>query len=129
LFPAESRDLGRGLSRLPEPTWGGVDHTVVVDTVLSMGKSFLRDVSASLCLMTLVASSVTDIEGRTGLGRGGGLPEVATEPIPRFDYVRHSLKEWPFAGFTGEQVAEVGLERGRVFPKGELYVERDRVCA
>jgi hypothetical protein len=55
-------------------------------------------------------SFVTDIEGRTGLGRDGGLPEVTTEPILRFDDARHSSKEWPFMGFAGEQVAEIELE-------------------
>jgi hypothetical protein len=36
-------------------------------------------------LMTRGASSVTDIEFRTGLGRDGTLPEVATELVPRFE--------------------------------------------
>jgi hypothetical protein len=81
--------------------------------MLSMVKNFLRGASASLYLMTLGASSVTYIEGRIGLERGGGPPEVATEPVPRFDDVCHSLKEWPFAGFTGEQVAEAEAKLGR----------------
>jgi hypothetical protein len=35
--------------------------------------------------MTLGASSVTDIESRTRLGRGGSVPEVVTEPVLSFD--------------------------------------------
>jgi hypothetical protein len=79
--------------------------------------------------MTLGASSVIDIEGKIGLRRGGSPPEVATEPILRFDDVCHSLKEWSSAGFAGEQVAEAGLRRGRVCHEGELSFGRDGVCA
>lgn len=86
----------------------------MVDTVLSIGKSFLRDASALLCPMTLGTSPVTDIEGRTELGRDEGPPEVTTEPVLRFDDTRHSSKEWPFAGFALGQVAEAGLGRGKV---------------
>jgi hypothetical protein len=57
--------------------------------MLSMEKSFLRDALAPLYLMTLGASSITDIEARTGLGRGRSLLEVETEPISSFDDVRH----------------------------------------
>jgi hypothetical protein len=78
--------------------------------MLSTGKSFLRDVSTSLYLMTLGASPVTNIEGRIGLGRGGGPPEVEIEPVSIFDDMHHSLKEWPFTGFAGEQVAEAVLD-------------------
>jgi hypothetical protein len=35
----ESRGQGRGLGHAPGPPSEGVAHTVVVDTVLSMGKS------------------------------------------------------------------------------------------
>jgi hypothetical protein len=45
---------------------GGVANTVVVDTVLSMRKGFLRDVSVNVS-DGIGASFVTDIEGRTGL--------------------------------------------------------------
>jgi hypothetical protein len=75
-----------------------------------MRKRFLRDVSASLYPMTSRVSFVTDIEGIIGLGRDEGPPEVATEPIMRFDDARHSSKEWPFMGFAGEQVAKIELE-------------------
>jgi hypothetical protein len=95
--------------------------------VLSMGKSFLRDTSAPPYLMALGTFSITNIEGRIKLGRGGGPPKVATEPVLRFDDVCHSLKEWPSAGFAGEQVA--GLGRGGVGPEGEPCVRRDGVCA
>jgi hypothetical protein len=94
-----------------------------------MRKSFLRDASAPLYLMMLGASSITDIEGRTGLGRGGSPPEVVTEPVLRFNDVCHNLFEWPSVGFAGVQVAEVGLGRGGVRPEGELCIGRDRVCA
>jgi hypothetical protein len=77
----------------------------------------------------LRASSVTDIEGITRLGRGGSPPEVVTEPILRFNDVCHSLIEWPSVGFTGEQVAEAGLGRGGGRLEGELCIGRDRVCA
>jgi hypothetical protein len=79
-----------------------------------MGKSFLRDASSSLYPVKLGVSFVTDIEGRTGLGRDRGPPEVATEPVLRFDDARHSLKQCPFAGFVGEQVAKDELGRGGV---------------
>jgi hypothetical protein len=101
----------------------------VVEIVFSMGKSFLRDATAPMYLMTLGASSVTDIEGRTGLGRGASPPKVVTEPILRFDDVCRSLKEWPSARFVGEQVAEAGLGRGGVCPEGKLCIGRDRICA
>jgi hypothetical protein len=52
----------------------------VVDTGLGMRKSWLRGVSAPLCLMTLGMSSVVDIKGRAELGRGGSLPEAMIEP-------------------------------------------------
>jgi hypothetical protein len=39
LISAESRGQGRGLGHVPEPSWQGVAHTIVVDTVLSMGKA------------------------------------------------------------------------------------------
>jgi hypothetical protein len=57
--------------------------------------------------MTLGASSVTDIEDRTGLGQGGSPPKVMTEPFP---------------GFAREQVAEARLGRGEVCPEGEFCV-------
>jgi hypothetical protein len=76
--------------------------------------------------MTLGASSITDIEGRTGLRQGKIPLEVVTELALRFDDMCHSLKEWPSAGFVGKQVAETGL---RVCPEGELHVGRDGVCA
>jgi hypothetical protein len=72
-----------------------------------MGKSFLRGVSAPLYLMTLGASSVTDIEGRTRLRQGRSPPEVMTEPFPRF---------------AREQVAESRLGRGEVCLKGEFCI-------
>jgi hypothetical protein len=78
-FPVRADAETEGSVVYPSPP-GGVSHTVVVDTLLSMGKSFLQDTSASLYLMTLGASSVTDIEGRSELERDGGPPEVATEP-------------------------------------------------
>ena len=113
----------------------------MVDTVLSMGKSFLRGASAPLYLMTLGAYSITYVKGRTGLGRGRsppqvvtgrtGLgrgrspPQVVTEPVLRFDDVHHSLKELPSAGFAGEQVAEARLERGGVCFEDEVGLGRD----
>jgi hypothetical protein len=72
------------------------------------------------------ASSITDVEGRTGLGRGGSPLEVVTELVLRFDDMHHSLKEWPSAGFAGKLIAETGLG---VCPEGELRVGRDGVCA
>lgn len=98
----------------PRAPLGGVAHTIVVDTVLSMGKNFLREASALLCPMTLGTSSVTDIKGRTGLERDEGPPEVTTKPVLRIDDARYSSKEWPFAGFALGQVAEAGLGRGGV---------------
>jgi hypothetical protein len=90
----------------------------VVDTMLRMGKSSSRDMSASLYLMTLGVSSVTDIEGRTRLGRDGSPPEITTEPILRFDDARYSSTEWPFMGFMGEQVDEAVLGRDGVCAQG-----------
>jgi hypothetical protein len=103
----------------PSPLARGC-HTIVVDKVLSMGKSLLRNASAPLYWMTLGASSVTDIEGRAVLGRGGSLLEVATEPVLRFNDVCHSLKEWPPTGFTRDQVAEAGLWRGGFLSQGRV---------
>jgi hypothetical protein len=77
----------------------------------------------------LGAPSVTNIEGRTVLERGGSPPKVVTEPDSRFSDVHHSLKEWPPTGFTGEQVAEAGLGRDGVCSEGKLYVGRDGVHA
>jgi hypothetical protein len=85
----EPRPRPRARSHTRAP-WRGFSHTVVVDTVLSVGKSFLRDVTAPLYLMMLGASSIIDIEGRTGHRQGGGTPEVATEPVLRFDDMCHS---------------------------------------
>ena len=81
----------------------------MVDTVLSMRKSFLRDASAPLYLMMLRASSVTDIEGITRLGRGGSPPEVATEPILGFEDVRATIEGVASSGIHGEQVAKAKL--------------------
>jgi hypothetical protein len=79
-----------------------------------MGKSFLRDASAPLYLMML----------------GRPLSQMSrAEPGSSEAEVYHSLKEWPSVGFTGEKVAEAGLERGGVCPKGKLCVGRDKVCA
>jgi hypothetical protein len=58
----------------PRAPLRGVAHTIVVDTVLSMGKGFLRDASALLCPMTLGTSSDTNIEGRIGLGEMKACP-------------------------------------------------------
>jgi hypothetical protein len=80
LFFAKSQGRSQGLGYILEPPWGGVGHTVVVDTGLGMGKSCLRGASAPLCLMTLGMSSIMDIEGRAKLGRGGRLPEVMIKP-------------------------------------------------
>jgi hypothetical protein len=76
----------------------------VLDTVLSMGKSLLRNVSAPLYFMTLGRSPSQISREESGSGRGGCPPEVGTEPILRFNEVRQIHK-----GFTGEQVAEAGL--------------------
>jgi hypothetical protein len=101
----------------------------VVDTVLSMGKSFLGDTSTPLYLMTMGAPSITNIKGRTRLRQGENLPKVTTEPDLRFNDVCHYLKEWPPARFIGEQVAEARLEGGGVCLEGELCVGRDGVHA
>jgi hypothetical protein len=48
LFSTKSR--GRGLGDVSEPFWHGVLDTVVVDTVLVMGKRLLRGASSPLFL-------------------------------------------------------------------------------
>jgi hypothetical protein len=57
----------------------------------------------------------TLIEVRVPLGQRRSLPEVLDEPS--LD-VRHSLAEWPSAGFAAEEVAEAELGRGREFIRG-----------
>jgi hypothetical protein len=54
-------------------------------------------------------TSFTDIEVKTRLGRDGGPSEVAIELVLRFNDACHNSKEWPFAGFVGEQIAKTEL--------------------
>jgi hypothetical protein len=73
-------------------------------------------------LMMLGASSITDIEGRIGLGRGGGPPKVVTESILRFDDIRHNWRSafrgiYGGAGSRGQAQARRSLSQGRALSR------------
>jgi hypothetical protein len=51
------------------------------------------------------------------LGRGGSLPEVVAEPDMGLGPVQDTVKGVASCGIRGGQVAEVELERDRVFPR------------
>jgi hypothetical protein len=54
-------------------------------------------------------------------GPGSGEVEVTTEPVLGFEDVHAIVEGVASCGICGEQVAEVGLGRGRVYPKAEFY--------
>jgi hypothetical protein len=88
-FLLRAKGEAEGSVTYPSP-WRGVAHTVVVDTVPVMGKSFLWDASVLLFLMTLGMSSVTDIEEEPCSGEAEVRPRLRPSLVLRFDGMCHS---------------------------------------
>jgi hypothetical protein len=120
-FCWEPRSRPRARSPTEHP-WREIAHTVIVDTVLSMGKIFLSVV------WLLQLCSIRWHWGVLRCGyRGQSWAQVRWKSARghdrnRLEIQRHAprLKKWPPVGFAGEQVAETG--RRRVLCGGQVML-------
>jgi hypothetical protein len=101
------RAVAEGLVTYPSPLAWGCSYRNGWHSACYRKKAFAGGVSSTVC-DHVGKSSVTDIEGRIELGRGGGSSEVTTEPVLRLDDACHSRR----SGRSG-RASSRGLVRAR----------------